>query len=80
MYFAINNLRINAAKCVFMLIGIYQALQQIVNISFQGNNSIMSFPQKLPNACRYMWHLVTLYNVIFSNITGILSHLSYIFY
>ncbi len=25
-------------------------------------------------------HLVTLYNVIFSNMIGILSHLSYIFY
>ncbi len=30
--------------------------------------------------CKNEKHIVTLYNVIFSNITGILSHLSYIFY
>ncbi len=30
--------------------------------------------------CKNDQHLGTLYNVIFSNITGILSHLSYIFY
>ncbi len=30
--------------------------------------------------CKNDKHLVTLYNVIFSNMTGILSHLSYIFY
>ncbi len=30
--------------------------------------------------CKNDKHLVTLYNVIFSNITGILSYLSYIFY
>ncbi len=30
--------------------------------------------------CNNDKHLVTLYNVIFSNMTGILSHLSYIFY
>ncbi len=29
--------------------------------------------------CKNYKHLVTLYNVIFSNITGILSYLSYIF-
>ncbi len=30
--------------------------------------------------CKIDKHLVTLHNVIFSNITGILSHMSYIFY
>ncbi len=30
--------------------------------------------------CKSDKHLVTLYNLLFSNITGILSHLSYIFY
>ncbi len=30
--------------------------------------------------CKNDQNLGTLYNVIFSNITGILSHLSYIFY
>ncbi len=30
--------------------------------------------------CKDDKHLVTLYNVILSNMTGILSHLSYIFY
>ncbi len=30
--------------------------------------------------CKNYKHLVTLYNVIFSNITGILSHLINIFY
>ncbi len=30
--------------------------------------------------CKSEKHLVTLYNVIFSNMTGIISHLSYIFY
>ncbi len=30
--------------------------------------------------CKNDRHLVTLYNVIFENITGILSYLSYVFY
>ncbi len=30
--------------------------------------------------CENEMHLVTLYNVIFSNMTGIVSHLSYIVY
>ncbi len=34
----------------------------------------------MPVMCINDQHLVTLYNIIFSNMTGILSHLTYIFY
>ncbi len=32
-YFSLNRLSINVAKCEFMLIGTYQALQKILNIN-----------------------------------------------
>ncbi len=48
-----------------------------------GNNSIVSFYEndQMPVIIYKNYkHLVTLYNVIFSNMTDILSHFSYIFY
>ncbi len=45
----------------------------------------MDFHEKCPTyvtviICKNDKHLVTFYNVIFSNMTGVLSRLSYIFY
>ncbi len=49
-YFDVNRLSINVAKCVFMLIGTYQALQQMLDIRVHIDNE----PLKRVSVAKYI--------------------------
>ncbi len=65
---SINNLLCQPVSCYIVSI-----LKHVILISSENNSTPVII-------CKNNKHLVTLYNVIFSNMIGTLSHLNYIFY